>query len=307
MNQNKEGARWIAVICLCLAALLFSLRMVLIWRDVDVSTGLFHGGASTLCMVYNGVGTALLVGALVAASVVRRLRKKNGEESVPEAPVQPDVNQDEPLFSEVMEPNQPAVPVREASDDLKTATTWEGTLSAFSYLLPGFGFLFFALSFVLQGNKDALTLLFCLVSAACGGYFLLMGFRNKTDRNVPLAFFGLIPALWATLRMIIEYRDVDKYANRGMYTANLIFLVCVVCFFIYQAQVALGNKTYAMPLSWFASALLVVIFGLSARIPQLLGLLFDRLGTMDLVDAASLLLDLSITLFAALKIRRMLR
>ena len=189
--------------------------------------------------------------------------------------------------------------------DLAAASTWEGTLSAFSYLLPGFGFLFFALSFLLRGKLDGLTFLFSIISALCGAFFLFAGIRNRSDKSVPFAFFGLIPAVWATLRMVIEYRDVDKYVNRDLYTANLIFLIAVVCFFVYQAQVTLGNEAYAMPRSWAASALLVLLFGLSARLPQLIGLLADRLGEMDLVDAAGLVLDLSLTLFAGLKLRRM--
>lgn len=312
MNKNKEAMRWTAALTLCLAALLFFLRMAVIWRDVDTQSGLFSTGESTLCSVYNAAGVILLLGFLAGALVIQGIRKKKAPLQPKPAdrtdPVPEEPEEEDPLFSENYDPG--ALPDEQApreDPNLVAAATWEGTLSAFSYLLPGFGFLFFALSFVLQGSLDVLTALFCAVSAVCGGYFLIAGIYNRTEKKTLLAFGGLIPAVWATLRMIIEYRDVEKYANRSMYTANLIFLVAVVCFFVYQAQITLGHAGYAMPHSWFAAALLVLLFGLSARLPQLLGLVLDRLGEMDLVDAASLLLDLALTLFAGLKIRRMLR
>lgn len=309
MENRKEVIRWIIAGALVIASLLFAVRMVVIWRDVDASTGLFRTGDSSFCALYNVTSVLLLVGALAAALAAGRMWRKNGPPAPKGDPVREAMRRNDPFFSELddYDDEEESEDYADPQTAAAAASTWEGTLSAFSYLLPGFGFLFFALSFVLQGGRDLLTVLFCMISAACGLYFLIAGLRNSPDKSVPFAFAGLTPAVWAALRMIIEYRDVEKYANRGMYTANLIFLVAVVCFFVYQSQVALGNESYAMPLSWFATALLVVIFGLSARLPQLLGLVFDRLGKMDLVDAASLLLDLALALFAGLKLRRMAR
>lgn len=306
MNDPKRGLARAAAATFLFSIALFLLRMVVIWRDVDSATGLFRQPTSFLCGVYNGVG-AVLLGVYFLAALVLYARSKK----TPAAPVQdPDAELSEALdrfdhvFSEEEEEEKVDDPVPGAVRD---AATWNGTLSAFSYFLPGFGFLFFALSFLLQGKMDLLTVLFCLLSAASGVFFLLSGTLNRSKRHGQLAFFGLIPALWATLRMVIEYRDVEKFINRGLYTGNLLFLIAAVGFFIYQAQMILGEENYAQPQSWAATALLVILFGLSARLPQLLGLFLDRLGTMDLRDAASLLLDLSLTLFAGMKVVKMLR
>ena len=54
-------------------------------------------------------------------------------------------------------------------------------------------------------------------------------------------------------------------------------------------------------------SLFSVIFGLSVRLPQLLALAADRLGSPDLTDGAGLLLDLSLTFFAGMKLSAMVR
>ena len=68
MKRNKEGMRWIVAICLSGSALLFFLRMLIIWRDVDPSTGLFRPGAGLLCSIFNGVGVFLFIASLLADS-----------------------------------------------------------------------------------------------------------------------------------------------------------------------------------------------------------------------------------------------
>ncbi len=310
MIKNKERMRWIVTLTLCATAVLLFLRMVIIWRDVDPSTGLFRAGAGKLCALYNVAGVVLLAALLVGALVVQSRRKKKKPAPTVDDLVREIIDRNDPLFTDDERPMGEEEIAKDSPDtyaDVCNASTWEGTLSAFSYTLPGFCFLLFAYAFIRQGNRDVLTILYSALSVLCGAYFLLMGIRNRAAKNVPLAFFGLIPAAWATLRMIIEYRDVDQYANRDLYTANLIFLIAVVCFFVYQAQVTLGLKTYSMPLSWFAASLLVVALGLSARLPQLVGLVAGRLGALDRVQAVGLLLDLSITFFAGLKIRGMLQ
>ncbi|MBQ3865508.1 MAG: hypothetical protein II776_01305 [Clostridia bacterium] len=313
MNERNNGLFRAVAASLILAAGGALLRLILIWRDVDPATGLFRNGGSFLCGLFNVGGVVLLAGYLTVAMILQARRKK--AEELPAPPAEPEEEPEDEydrfdkLFADETDgriapvgKSDPGVP-----PDVKSALTWDGTLSAFSYFLPGVGFLFFALSFILKGQMDALTFLYSIVCALCGGYFILAGLRNRADKPVPMAFLGLIPALWGTLRMIIQYRDVQKYVNRGLYVGELLFLISVVCFFVYQAQIALGDPGYAMPLTWVAAALLVVIFGLSVRVPQLFGLVLDRLGSADLTDGAGLLLDLSLTFFAGMKLSAIVR
>jgi hypothetical protein len=185
----------------------------------------------------------------------------------------------------------------------KKASRWSGTFSAFATILPGFGFFAHALSlfFHSKTNVSPYTLIFALFSLLSGAFFLFFAFRNSIEKTSFLAFCALIPAFWCAVRMVVEYRDIARFVNKSLYIGQFLFVISLLVFFLYQAQTLLGEENFVSPNFYVFSGLATAFFGLTARLPQLLAVMGEKIS-MDLVDSSTLLMDLAITLFVIVKL-----
>ena len=176
-------------------------------------------------------------------------------------------------------------------------------LSAFLSILPGFGFLCYSLAFILTGlHRESYHLLYTILSTLSGAYFIFTAIGNSERKNKLRAFFALTPAFWCTMRMVVEYRDLTRFINKSLYVGQFLFVLSAMIFFVYQAQLLLDEKTMLCPNAVAISALSVVFFGFTTRLPQLIAVFGDKVS-VDLIDTAGILIDLAITLYALTKIR----
>ncbi len=218
--------------------------------------------------------------------------------------------EEENLFLEedggFLEENPLNLPLLEGA--AKKASIWTGTLSAFASFLPGFGFIAYAIAFFLQnrGEANAFSSVHMILSVLSALFFLIFSFRNSPKKSKIFAFFALSPAFWCTLRMVIEYRDLTRFMNKPLYVGQFLFIISVLVFFLYQAELLLGEKNVSNPNFYAFFAASTLFFGLSARLPHLIAGIGGKVS-LDLFDASSLLIDLTITLFAATKLSAFLK
>ncbi len=295
LNYRTFGRLLILLAVLCPLALV--LRLVTYWSELDIKTGFFLS-ASPSCTVFNVIGF-LVFFLCLALSLSKKGR---------------DVGKDQKDF--VSEEDDSLLMresgVYEAEEDFpeyflhgfaKKASVWGGTFTAFAALLPGFGFISYALSFLVDAEvfSDPYRLSFALVSLCSGLFFLFYAFRNSGEKSTPFAFFALLPAFWCTFRLVIEYRDLSRFLNKSLYIGQFLFIISVLVFFLYQAQILLGEKELARPNAYVFSASAALFLGVTARLPQLIAVMGERIS-LDLLDSSSLLMDLAITLFVGTKL-----
>ena len=182
----------------------------------------------------------------------------------------------------------------------KKCALWFGTYSAFAALLPGFGLLSHGLSFLIEKESlsDIYSLIYALIAVVSGGFFLLYAFRNSAERSRFVAFLALVPAFWCTFRMIIEYRDLTRFLNKSLYVGQFLFVISALIFFLNQAEILLGEEKISRPNAYAFSGLSVVFFGVTARFPQLIAMMGNRIH-FDLYTSTALLADLAVTIFIA--------
>lgn len=291
------SAKLLAIAAVC--AIL--LRLYTYWNELEATSGFFIG-SGVACTVYNGLGFVVfglcLLFSMTKGGVLLQNEAKQTED-----------RSKEELFSQS---EDTLLDESEAADEAETDTlpvfsstvsTWQGTLSAFATFLPGFGFLAYSLSFFATGlTSDPYNMVFALLSALSGLYFVILARSNSAKKSPQKAFFALIPALWCTVRMVVEYRDLARFVNKPLYVGQFLFIISALLFFLYQAQLFLGEKPFDRPNSYAFSALAVAYFGLTCRLPQLFAVFGDK-AVVDLVAASSLVIDLAITLLALIKAR----
>ncbi|MBR3837136.1 MAG: hypothetical protein IKJ74_03235 [Clostridia bacterium] len=277
------------------------LRLFTYWTELEGATGFFAGNG-TACFIYNVLGFAVFALCLLFSM-------NKGGSLLSDTPAQAEENSEDRLlaqseedFFEEMNPSAPS-----AKDPLPffsgAVSTWQGTLSAFATFLPGFGFLAYSLSFFATGQtSDPYNMVFALLSALSGLYFIVLARSNSVEKSRGKAFFALIPALWCTVRLVVEYRDLARFVNKSLYIGQFLFVISALLFFLYQAQLFLGEKPFDRPNSYAFSALAVAFFGITCRLPQLIAVFGDK-AAVDLVAASSLVIDLAITLLALIKAR----
>ncbi len=292
---------------LVISAPVFLLRLFIYWSEIEPSSGFFVGKGIP-CLIYNIIGFLVFALCLFFA-----WRKVGGKVGVKEKKVSRDPkasrNEEEFFFQDDEVSPAESEPREENTldDYVEKIATWQGTLSAFSCFLPGFGFLAYALSFATEKGlfSDPYRLIFSILSALSGAYFLFAAAGNSSKKSIFRAFFSLVPALWCTVRMVVEYRDLTRFVNKSLYIGQFLFIISALIFFLYQSQLLLKEKALFDPNALAFSALPAIFFGITSRLPQLFAVVMDRIS-MDLVDASSLLIDLAITLFVWIKIRQIL-
>ncbi|MBR4288631.1 MAG: hypothetical protein IKT50_04265 [Clostridia bacterium] len=300
MNFNKQLYRKTIFVFGVLTPIVFVLRLITYFSELDVASGFFHGNG-TLCTVYNILGFCVFF-----LSLFLSFSKKG----TPVSAAKPKSTDEEELLihnQEVLDEEE-LFPQYFHQGFTRKTVVWNGTLSAFATFLPGFGFLAYALSFFTHKSlaSDAFGILFSVLSVLSGVYFIFTAIRNSPERDRKQAFFAMLPALWCTARLVTEYRDLARFVNKNLYIGQFLFLISAMIFFLYQAQLLLGEESLTRPNSYAFTAIPVVFFGLTARFPQLIAGMADRVR-LDLVDASGLLIDLAITLYVIIKVRAILK
>ncbi len=322
MKFDRKLFRCVIFVLSFLSLIAFGLRCYTYWNEIEVATGFFSGNAIA-CSVYNVAGflvffLCLLLsqkkgGALLSDAPLAETEKAEEEDLIAHFEEEDQIaglTEEEPIADTCKEENQ-TKPAPAASDELPDfcakTVLWQGTLSAFCTLLPGFGFLAFSLSFIATNAlSDPYQLIFAVLSALSGAYFLFTAMVNSPKKITSRSFFALIPSLWCTVRMVVEYRDLVRFVNKSLYIGQFLFIISTMVFFLYQAQLLIGDKPLNRPNAYAFSSLAVVYFGITCRLPQLIAVLGDKV-TVDLIGASSLMIDLAITLYALIKIKTILK
>ena len=300
MKLDYKLAKKVLLTLAFLSPLAFGLRLYTYWNELEITTGFFSGNGAG-CFIYNCIGFAVFFLCLLLA-----LRKKGSFVGSSVAPSPSSSLQSEEVSLLVQESG-----VYDAEQDFpqyflhgfaKKCAIWFGTFSAFAALFPGFALISHAFSyFVNQATDDPYNLIYAALSLASGVFFLIYSFRNSSERSHFVAFFALIPTFWCTFRMIVEYRDLTHYLNKSLYIGQFLFVISALVFFLYQAEILLGEDQISRPNAYVFSGISVVFFGLTARIPTVIAIMGERTAT-DLFTSTCLLADLAITLFVASKL-----
>ncbi len=309
MNFDRKSAKRIFQFLGMISPVAIALRLFTYWKEIEIATGFFTG-KGTACLCYNVFGFAVFFLCLLMAyrkkNYVKTENRRHRDDSVE---ISPEIGANTLLIQ-----NQE---VFEAEEDLphlflqgfaRKIAIWEGTLSAFTTFLPGFGFLAYALSFLTHPNLsgDPYNLIFAVLSVFSGMFFILNAIQNAPEKSSKKPFFALIPAFWCTVRLVVEYRDITRFVNKGIYVGQFLFIISTLIFFVHQAQLLFGEDRYAAPNTYAYAGMAAAFFGVTCRFPHLLAVLGDRVS-MDLIDAASLLMDLAITVFILMKISVIIR
>ncbi len=313
MNLNRNLLKHLTIATFVIIPIAFILRLVTYFKELEITTGFFREDG-IFSAVYNGIGFGIFFLCLALSFVKKDLSsKKKKTPPAPQTLTEEDVfpfddSEDRSLLEGEVET------VFEVEEDPrrffkgvgKRISMWSGPFSAFATLLPGFGFIAYAFALFFHGEEDSYRNLFAILSLLSGLFFLVFAFRNSPVKNKFMAFFALIPALWCTARMVIEYRDLTRFMNKSLYTGQFLFIIAAMIFFLYQAQLLLGEDVLTKPNFYAFPALCVVFFGLTARVPELIAGIGGKIS-MDLIASSSLLIDLAITLFVAVKLKSILK
>ncbi|MBR5295876.1 MAG: hypothetical protein IKU24_04725, partial [Clostridia bacterium] len=273
MKLNRNLLKTILVLIYILVPFACFLRIHTYWNDLDIYTGFFLE-KSLSCTIYNGIGFFVFFLCLLLPFVKKDLpSKKKKEEKLPELFLEE--KEDDFTFSTDEEPafldevasvyETPPLPLDFLEGPSKKAATWNGTLSAFSSFLPIFGF--FALTFSVFANSKTQNGIFspfyAVITVLSGLFFLVLTLRKSPVKSKVIAFFALSPALWCTMRMVIEYRDLTGFMNKSLYTGQFLFVVSALIFFLYQAELLLGENALTKPNSYAFFGVSTVFFGLT--------------------------------------------
>lgn len=295
MNLNRKAFAVTARILSVAAIVATVLRLATYWLEIEAATGFFLK-SGTACILYNVIGFAVFALMLLLAH-------KRYREPVLQAPVLP--TSETTLFTEEEEEGEPdaLAESERLSEYPRKIARWQGFFSAFASILPGFGFLSYSLAFVATDLiQESYHLVFAILSALSGAYFIFTAIRNSQRKSKLRAFLALLPAFWCTVRMVVEYRDLTRFINKTLYVGQFLFILSALVFFLYHAQLLLDEKVLLRPNTVVFSALAVVFFGITTRLPQLIAVFGDKVS-VDLIDTAGIMIDLAITLYAFIKIR----
>ena len=279
----------------------FALRLYTYWKELEIPTGFFSGKGAG-CTLYNIV--AFVVFFLCLLLTLRKGGSFVGGKTEAPKPTPVETEDDSLLMqAENTYDEEEDFPQFFLQGFAKKCAIWLGTLSAFAALLPGFALLCNAIAFFAEkeATTDIYSTIYALLSAASGIFFLVYGARNSCERNRLIAFAALIPTFWCTFRLIIEYRDLTRFMNKSLYVGQFLFVISAMVFLLNQAQILLGEDNLSRPNAYVFSGLGTLFFGLTARLPQLIAIMGERINT-DLFTSSALLVDLSLTLFVATKL-----
>jgi len=324
MNFKQHSYRLVVLTSAVLAIIAFALQILTYWNDLNPSNGFFRNSAIA-CKLSNGIGFFCFFASLFLSHRKTKFpdtppaeEKKQFADTPPsqerETFFENKIEDDSVFLSDTEEESPPPSFKAEkerihqkepahVSEFAQTAVTWQGTLSAFATFFLGFGFLAFAFSLLTEPDSilspDRLLFAFC--SFLSGAYTVFSAMTNSSLRSKIRPFFALAPALWCTVRLVVEYRDLSRFVNKTLYVGQFLFLISATVFFLYQAQQFFGEKTFLAENAYAYSALSTLFFGFSARLARVISIVFHRIQT-DFTVISVLAMDLAITLYAAVKV-----
>lgn len=298
MNFNRTSFRKVALGALVSGVLALSFRLISYFTELDPETGFFVSGAP-FCTAFNAILFLWLLFFVVFGVFGRdqNAPDPSGKKTVREADL---ILKTERDYADDPDEN-------DLIETARSASIWTGALSAFSSFLPAFFLFFTAYTFrdeFLDG--DAFILVYAFFAILAGAAMLVLALMNNKKKSLLAPFPALAPALFLALRLVIEYRDIMRFANKALYIGQFLFIVVQIVFFVYRAELLFGIKSYAHPKAYAWSALAAFYFGVTARLPALFAVFADRVA-WDMKDMAVLLLDLSLTVFAGVKFFALLR
>lgn len=300
MNFDYKLFKKALIVFGILTPLAMGMRFFTYWNELEVTTGFFSGNGAG-CFIFNLIGFILFFLCLLltchkGGSFVGESGEKKHSPDFEDDDL---LRQEGEVFEEIVE----EYPEFFLHGFAKKCALWFGTYSAFAALLPGFGLLSHGLSFLIEKESlsDIYSLIYALIAVVGGGFFLLYAFRNSAERSRFVAFLALVPAFWCTFRMIIEYRDLTRFLNKSLYVGQFLFVISALIFFLNQAEILLGEEKISRPNAYAFSGLSVIFFGVTARFPQLIAMMGNRIQ-FDLYTSTVLLADLAVTIFVASKL-----
>lgn len=302
MKFNRSLMEKLLIVFAILTPVTFAIRLYIYWKELDLYTGFFKDTGSGY-LIYNVIVLLVFVICLALSfskkgkSIEKKKRKRSAPSSV-----------EEDILIRTKEVVAPEEEKMATSGFDKTVSIWSGTLSAFATFFMALAFLSYGISLLFDEEMrfdpfnlslSALSLLSCL-------FFFVYAFRHKPGKSNTMAFFALAPSIWCALRLLTEYRDITRFINRDLYVGQFLFLVSTLIFFVYQAQMLVNDKVLSRPNSYAFNLIPVIFLGLVARLPQLVAILGDK-AILTIPDATCLLIDLAITLFAAVKLSAVMK
>lgn len=301
MKFNRRLLEKVLIVLAILAPIFFAVRLFIHFTEISVSTGFFKVETSA-CILYNAVALLVFFVCLCFSfskkgkSLNKKTRhgKKNSLE--------------EDLLLQSKNLTSPDEDKIVLSGFEKAVGNWHGTLSAFAMLFVSFAFLSYGVMILLEKESysDYYALLLSALSFLSGAFFLTATFQKNIKRGAFMGFFALSPVLYCALRLLNEYRDLTRFLNKELYVGQFLFVIASLIFFVYQAQMLLGDQNLLRPNLYAFNTLPVLFLGLSARLPQLIAILGEKM-TMDLTTSTGILVDLAITLFVGVKLSAILR
>lgn len=313
MNYNRKAFFAVFTALAVLTPAAFVLRLFILFGSVDGETGFFTN-SPVPCILYNILAFIVLGSLLIIGNLFRGKKEKPAEKIEENADsVAADLEKTEPDFlfrqssgareAERRKSEEASGKSARLTGISRIAVTWNGTLSCFSQILCGIFFLVSALFLCpvdgeAMANDEFILAVFSAVSGAC---ILLNAVLNKSKYiswRFPLSF---APVIWCAARMVAEYRDLMKYANKTLYVAPLLYLISVMLFFLYQSQKTLDTDFDSPSGLYLATGCAAVYFGISSQLAQAFFLASDRFQA-DTADAGLLMLDLCITFYILMKI-----
>lgn len=298
MKFNRSGLKKLMIFLAILTPICFALRLYTYLNEFNANTGFFHG-KSFGCTLFNIF--ALLVFFLC---LLLSFSKKGDGLKTKEARIEFSGSPEDDLLVQARNLELSETKTSKYTGFEKTVRSFAGTLSAFATLFLSLSFFSFAITLLLtEGTlKDYYEIALLAFSVLGGLFFLLFAFKNSPKANNGMALFALTPVLWCALRLLTEYRDLTRFMNKSLYVGQFLFVIATLIFFVYQAQLILNDKALLKPNSYGFNLLSVLFFGLTARVPVLVAVLTEKI-TLNLIDSSSLLIDLAITLYAAVKLK----
>lgn len=297
MKLNRSLLKKIVILLSVLTPVCFALRVYTYWKEFNPNTGFFRGEAFG-CTLFNIF--ALIVFFLC---LVFSFSKKGIALTKKQPKIETALSPEDELLLQAKDLDLYEEEESNCTEFEKTVRTFRGTLSAFGSLFLAFSFLAFGIGIILtkENLSDFYHLALLAFAFFSGFFYLAFTFKNSTEKSSAMAFAALSPVLWCTLRLLSEYRDLTRFMNKSLYVGQFLFIITALVFFVYQAQLILGDEKLLFPNSYAFNLASLLFLGLVARVPALIAFLGDRIA-FDLADTTSLIVDLAITVFAGIKL-----
>ena len=122
-------------------------------------------------------------------------------------------------------------------------------------------------------NKFVLVLLI-LFMALAGMFFIVSATKNPSPHRKYYACLSFTPVLWSAMRIIMCFMDTSRYINTTSRHLELLNVIAITLFFLYQSRFTLQDYRYHKMGMFFAFGLSSIILISSSSIPSLISVAF---------------------------------